>query len=307
MDLINRGYEFYNWAETFADPRVVDWPLLASPWPTVAIVLFYFLFILVIGPRFMANRAPIDFGTFLPAYNFALVALNYYIVKEALVGSYRAGYSYVCTPLRMHSYDPNDMMVANAVWWYYFSKIIELFDTVLFVLRKRERQISFLHVYHHSTMPLIWWIGAKWMPGGQAFVCVMLNSGVHVVMYSYYGLAAFGPKMQKYLWWKKYITMLQLVQFCLAIYHTSQSLYVSCRSPGWMHWSLIFYAFSMIILFGNFYVQAYLKKSKKKSDKVDNFTSGCEDKMLRNAMKRDEMSLRMRTRNGTKPSKSKSS
>ena len=30
-------------------------------------------------------------------------------------------------------------------------------------------------------------------------------------MYGYYGLAAIGPHMQKYLWWKKYLTMIQLV------------------------------------------------------------------------------------------------
>jgi elongation of very long chain fatty acids protein 4 len=36
-----------------------------------------------------------------------------------------------------------------------------------------------------------------------------------VIMYSYYALAAFGPKIQKYLWWKKYITIAQLIQFGL--------------------------------------------------------------------------------------------
>jgi len=30
-------------------------------------------------------------------------------------------------------------------------------------------------------------------------------------MYSYYFLAALGPEMQKYLWWKKYLTRLQIV------------------------------------------------------------------------------------------------
>ena len=62
--------------------------------------------------------------------------------------------------------------VANAVWWYYFSKIIELMDTILFILKKNQRQITFLHVYHHSTMPLLWWIGTKWIPGGQ---CIFNN------------------------------------------------------------------------------------------------------------------------------------
>lgn len=39
----------------------------------------------------------------------------------------------------------------------------------------------------------------------------MVNSFVHVVMYTYYGLAGLGPKVQKYLWWKRYVTILQLV------------------------------------------------------------------------------------------------
>jgi len=39
----------------------------------------------------------------------------------------------------------------------------------------------------------------------------MINSWIHAVMYIYYGLAAVGPQMQKYLWWKKHMTTLQLV------------------------------------------------------------------------------------------------
>ena len=42
----------------------------------------------------------------------------------------------------------------------------------------------------------------------------MCNSFVHISMYTYYCLAALGPHMQKYLWWKKYLTTLQLVS-CL--------------------------------------------------------------------------------------------
>jgi hypothetical protein len=39
----------------------------------------------------------------------------------------------------------------------------------------------------------------------------LLNSFVHVVMYTYYLIAALGPRFQKYLWWKKYMTWIQLV------------------------------------------------------------------------------------------------
>lgn len=44
-----------------------------------------------------------------------------------------------------------------------------------------------------------------------AFFGAHLNAAIHVVMYLYYGLAAFGPKIQKYLWWKKYLTIIQMV------------------------------------------------------------------------------------------------
>lgn len=43
----------------------------------------------------------------------------------------------------------------------------------------------------------------------------LINSIVHVVMYSYYALSCLGPSVQKYLWWKKHITHLQLVRFHL--------------------------------------------------------------------------------------------
>lgn len=47
--------------------------------------------------------------------------------------------------------------------------------------------------------------------GGMGSFHAMVNATVHVIMYSYYGLSAAGPRFQKYLWWKKYMTAIQLV------------------------------------------------------------------------------------------------
>lgn len=46
----------------------------------------------------------------------------------------------------------------------------------------------------------------------SAYFGAACNSFVHVVMYAYYGLSAIGPQMRPYLWWKRYITKLQLVR-----------------------------------------------------------------------------------------------
>ena len=44
----------------------------------------------------------------------------------------------------------------------------------------------------------------------------LINSFVHIIMYTYYLLSALGPTVQKYLWWKKYLTTLQMVrQLCV--------------------------------------------------------------------------------------------
>ena len=41
------------------------------------------------------------------------------------------------------------------------------FWQMFFLLRKKNNQVSFLHVYHHTTMVCLWWIGIKWVAGGQ--------------------------------------------------------------------------------------------------------------------------------------------
>ena len=52
--------------------------------------------------------------------------------------------------------------------------------------------------------------------GGHVTFFGLINSFVHIIMYTYYMLAALGPSVQKYLWWKKHVTTLQLVShFCV--------------------------------------------------------------------------------------------
>ena len=56
MEVYNSFIDFYDGALKYADPRVMHWPLISSPLPTIAIVAFYFMFVILIGPKLMANR-----------------------------------------------------------------------------------------------------------------------------------------------------------------------------------------------------------------------------------------------------------
>lgn len=51
----------------------------------------------------------------------------------------------------------------------------------------------------------------KYVPGGHATFFGFVNSLVHVPMYAYYFLSAMGPQVQKYLFWKRYLTAFQMV------------------------------------------------------------------------------------------------
>ncbi|KAK1171163.1 elongation of very long chain fatty acids protein 4-like [Acipenser oxyrinchus oxyrinchus] len=263
---INDTIQFYKWGLTISDKRVESWPLMQSPLPTLAISSLYLLFIWL-GPKYMQNREPFQLRSTLIIYNFGMVILNVFIFKELFLAARAAGYSYICQPVS-YSEDVNEVRIAGALWWYYVSKGIEYLDTVFFILRKKFNQVSFLHVYHHCTMFTLWWIGIKWVAGGQSFFGAHMNASIHIVMYLYYGLAAFGPQIQKYLWWKKYLTIIQMIQFHVTIGHTALSLYIDCSFPKWMHWALIAYAVTFIFLFANFYYQTYRHPRKEMSSKA---------------------------------------
>ena len=107
-------------------------------------------------------------------------------------------------------------------------------------------------------MPAAVWWGVKFAPGGHGTFFGLLNSFVHVVMYSYYLLAAMGPQFQKYLWWKKHLTTLQMVQFATVFVHSSQALFNGCNYPKILSLALCFHSILFFGLFFNFYIQVKL-------------------------------------------------
>ncbi|XP_037070347.1 elongation of very long chain fatty acids protein 4-like isoform X2 [Pollicipes pollicipes] len=258
-----RLYSWYAWTIEQRDVRVDGWPLLDSPLPTLLLTAAYLLLVRL-GPLLMQHQSALQLRAPLVLYNLAVSLLNLYIGLELATVAWKQGYSWLCEPVD-YSTSPEAMRITSALWFYYISKLLEFMDTVFFVLRKKNSQITFLHVYHHSTMFLLWWIGMRWVAGGSAFVGAMLNSFVHVLMYLYYGLSAIGPRLQPYLWWKKYLTMLQLAQFFTALVLGLNALRLDCPFPLWMQYTLVIYMISFIVLFLNFYIHAYCSGQTRKS------------------------------------------
>ncbi|XP_054719369.1 elongation of very long chain fatty acids protein 7-like [Uloborus diversus] len=264
--------QLYNHTFENADPRVKDWPMMHSPLPTIVICLSYVYVVKYLGPNLMKNREPLDIRWLMAAYNFIMVIFSFLIFYWFGVYGWFGSYSWQCQPVD-YSNSPEAIGMASVCWWFFISKFVEFTDTIFFVMRKKFSQVSTLHVTHHGIMPISVWIGLKFTPGGHSTFFAFINSFVHILMYIYYGLSAIGPHMTKYLWWKKYMTTIQMVQFVMIFTHSFQLLFTNCNYPrGFMFW-IGFHAVLFWFLFYDFYKNAYQKKKIIASKALKNGSS----------------------------------
>jgi elongation of very long chain fatty acids protein 4 len=109
--------------------------------------------LMIVGLRsFMKSRSPYSLKLIMQVYNFVQIALNVYMIWGLCI-------------LPFLSETPN-MFGINAkyterleyfVFIHYISKYLDYLDTMFIILRGKERQqLSFLHVYHHASIGMIW-------------------------------------------------------------------------------------------------------------------------------------------------------
>lgn len=98
---------------------------------------------------------------------------------------------------------------------------------------------------------------------------VMCNSFCHTLMYTYYAISSFGPSVQPYLWWKKYLTQIQLIQFAIiGLYGLAIQVFHS-GYPLAYRVIPISQAIIYLVLFGNFYLKSYNTDNNKKKQQLE--------------------------------------
>jgi hypothetical protein len=62
------------------DDEIDSWPLMNKPWYILTILLMYLVFVLDIGPKFMANRKPMNIKSIMLIYNATQTIYNAWLV-----------------------------------------------------------------------------------------------------------------------------------------------------------------------------------------------------------------------------------
>lgn len=102
----------------------------------------------------MKNRKAFNISTIIQCYNiFQVVACTYFVIKFHDLGfSFRNTWK-CARKLEVGREDET----FTVLWWFIMLRTVELVETVFFILRKKENQVSALHLYHHiSTIVLLW-------------------------------------------------------------------------------------------------------------------------------------------------------
>ena len=107
------------------------------------------------------------------------------------------------------------------LYFFYLSKYYEWIDTIILILVRGKPQIppinsqQVLHIFHHGFTAGLVFVNWKYL-----MTCTwsgpFTNSFVHILMYFYYSISDFCPKIRKFA---VFITIVQLIQFvfCMSI------------------------------------------------------------------------------------------
>jgi elongation of very long chain fatty acids protein 4 len=184
---------------------------LVSPAFAVGLPLIYVLCVMV-GTRLQANYG-VSHKTFLkryiqPVYNVVQIVVCAWMVwglwpKDV----WRNPFSLNTLPSKN---------VEFFVFVHYLTKYLDWCDTAFMILGKSFRQVSFLQVFHHATIGMVWGLvlDAGWGSGTVQWGA-FINSVTHVLLYSHYLWTSLGYKNPL----KKHLFMFQISQFASCIVH----------------------------------------------------------------------------------------
>ncbi|XP_065077689.1 very long chain fatty acid elongase 7-like [Ochlerotatus camptorhynchus] len=256
--------------EDIADGRTKDLLLVHNPLWFISCIGFYLLLVCRIVPHVMQNRKPMQLKLPIIIYNIFQMFGSGYSIYLFYNHGWTFDYFYKCKAPDF-SDEKDSVGFIYAAYFTYLLKMSELVETVMYALRKKNTQISFFHVYHHCYALVTSWGFAKYGGGSMLSYTIIVNSIVHIFMYSYYLCSIFANQIPfSLIPVKKFVTILQMSQLATVLINLMFAMLPGCPVPVG---HCLFHAPNMALqikLFYDFYIRAYTKRKATNENKASN-------------------------------------
>ncbi|GLH03293.1 Elongation of very long chain fatty acids protein 4 [Gryllus bimaculatus] len=194
-----------------------------------SVLTAYLTLVLVLGPFLMQKRLPYSLRNTLVLYDLVKIACNVYYFHR----------------------------VSDTMYFYYAIKMLDLFDTIFIVLRKKRNQLTFHHITHHVSVAIASWVAYRLFPGGAMLWASGIQALAHAVVYFYYFVSA--HQIPGVFFLKPYVTLIQMAHFVIVtIVMTINTANITCEQPVLFLLANIVFNIINFFLFSDFYQTAYL-------------------------------------------------
>jgi len=208
-------------------------------------VLFYFVSIHHLS-NMMDNITAFKFTNLKIIYNLFQILSNTLITYHL----YRLLNCTLSNPFGINTEFNNE--IHNYIHSHYILKYFDFMDTFFIICNKNTRQLTFLHIYHHSSIILLWQYAIyTGNANGTVAFSAMINGFIHVIMYAHYLITSLGIQNP----FKFLITKMQMTQFVLLITHSVMAIQNDIYISKHLCVIQIMYQFIMLLLFFNFYLK----------------------------------------------------
>jgi len=112
------------------------------------------------------------------AFTTYQVMLCSYMTIHALILAQRNNYTF----WPCNQANPVNPPMGELLWLFYISKVLDFMDTFFIVAKRSWKQLSFLHVYHHFTIFLFYWLNLRSNYDGDIYLTIVLNGFIHSIM-----------------------------------------------------------------------------------------------------------------------------
>eukprot|EP01098_Paradermamoeba_levis_P002671 TRINITY_DN130_c0_g1_i1.p1 TRINITY_DN130_c0_g1~~TRINITY_DN130_c0_g1_i1.p1 ORF type:complete len:258 (-),score=66.37 TRINITY_DN130_c0_g1_i1:75-848(-) len=235
-----------------------EWDFYFS-WSFMFNVMGLYSLMIIVLFRYMKDKKEWNVKNFSRVYDVFQVLLCSYMTYglvytpiQTILSLDWSNISFIDALIRIFGNPVHSAFVERVMFVHYLSKIADFADTFIILVKKDYRRLSFLHIYHHLSIFLVWgYLGKESVLSIEANgIGALYNSFIHVLMYSHYFIVSFGIQNP----YKKLLTNMQITQFYVLFAHATFCMYFQTHPLAYLQF---LYMLVMIVLFTQFHRETY--------------------------------------------------